>query len=676
MFNTAQQQRINELVAQINYHNVQYYALDNPDIPDVEYDKLLRELQQLEAQYPQFKTADSPTQKVGVKALSAFTQVTHRVAMLSLDNVFSQAELEAFDKRVKGRLDEKQQEQLVYVAEPKLDGLAVSITYENGVLVQAATRGDGATGENITENVRTIKSIPLKLQGNYPKLLEVRGEVFMMLKGFNEHNKKARENNEKPFANPRNAAAGSLRQLDSSITAKRPLSFYAYALGEVSDDAAMPNSHYDTLQQLKQWGLPVCGLIKLAQNTAQLMDYYRDILQRRDTLAYEIDGVVYKVNSLALQQKIGFVSRAPRWATAHKFPAVEVMTTCKAIDFQVGRTGAITPVARLKPVNVAGVMVSNATLHNMDEVIRKDIRIGDKVIVRRAGDVIPEVVSAVISQRPSDAKKVQMPSECPVCQSPIKKQDDQAIYRCTGGWTCSAQLVEGIKHFSSRKAMDIDGLGIRIVELLVEQNIISNMADLYHLDKAQIASLERMGDKSAENLLAALEQSKNTTLAKFIYALGIREVGETTARTLAMACGSLEHIQKQNAEQLQAIEDVGPIVAKNIVEFFQNENNIKIINSLRQSGVHWQDEINTLQHRPLAGNTYVLTGKLSKLKRDEAKNALIELGAKVAGSVSKKTTAVYAGENAGSKLAKAEKLGIDVFNEQDLISLLKAHQAD
>jgi DNA ligase (NAD+) len=667
-------QRIHELVEQINFHNVQYYALDNPEIPDGDYDKLMRELQQLEADYPEFKTTESPTQKVGVKALSAFSQVTHRIPMLSLDNVFSEEELIAFDKRVKDRLDDAATK-LDYVAEPKLDGLAVSLTYVNGVLIQAATRGDGAVGENITENVRTIKSIPLKLQGDYPALLEVRGEVFMMLKGFNEYNQKARANNEKPFANPRNAAAGSLRQLDSSITAKRPLSFFAYALGEVSSEKTMPQTHFDILQQLKQWGIPISPLTKKAKGTAQLMDYYTNILEQRDHLAYEIDGVVYKLNQLVQQQKVGFVSRAPRWATAHKFPAQEVVTLCKDITFQVGRTGAITPVARLEPVNVAGVVVSNATLHNMDEVKRKDIRIGDYVIVRRAGDVIPEVVRAILSKRPADAKKITMLRECPVCQSPVEKQDDQAIYRCTGGWACQAQLVEGIKHFSSRKAMDIDGLGVRIVELLVEQKRIANIADLFKLQKDDIANLERMGDKSAQNLLDSLEAAKATTLAKFIYALGIREVGETTARTLAMAYGNLKAITEQDETQLQTVDDVGPVVAKNIVQFFQNENNQRVVESLQASGVYWKDENSTLQRRPLAGKTLVLTGKLTELKRDEAKNALIELGAKVAGSVSKKTTAVYAGENAGSKLAKAKTLGIDVFNEQDLIALLKEYES-
>jgi len=669
------EQQIEQLREQLREHNYKYYVLDEPSIPDVEYDRLFRQLQALEADHPQLITADSPTQRVGDAPLSAFQQVQHRIPMLSLDNVFDADELIGFDRRVRERLH--QEEPVEYVCEPKLDGLAVSLLYEHGVLVQAATRGDGQTGEDITQNIRTIDSIPLRLRGSgYPTLLEVRGEVFMPRAGFLHMNEQALARGEKTFANPRNAAAGSLRQLDSRITAQRPLDMYCYSVGYV-EGGELADSHHGNLMLLKQWGLRVNPEIQVVTGVEALQSYHDAILTRRDQLDYEIDGLVYKVNDLRLQRELGFVSRAPRWATAHKFPAQEELTTLLDVEFQVGRTGAITPVARLEPVFVGGVTVSNATLHNMDEVARMDVRKGDTVIIHRAGDVIPKVVKVVLERRPPDTAPVLMPSHCPVCGSEIIKPEGEAVARCSGGLFCQAQVKEAIKHFASRKAMDVDGLGDKLVEQMVDQGLIAHVSDLFTLQVEQVAAMERMGEKSASNLIAALQHSKATTLPRFLFALGIREVGEATALNLANYFGTLEALRQADVETLQQVPDVGPIVASHIATFFQQPHNLEIIDALIAAGVHWPEQAAVDRDAlPLAGKTYVLTGTLNQLTRDEAKHALMELGAKVSGSVSKNTDAVVAGEKAGSKLAKAESLGVPVLDEDALIALLKEYGMD
>jgi len=664
-------QRAIELRKQLAHHNYQYYVLDNPEIPDIEYDRLFRELQQLEADYPDLITPDSPTQRVGGAPLKGFSEVKHEIPMLSLGNVFSEEELVDFDRRVRDGLGI---DAVVYAAEPKLDGLAISIRYEEGVLVRAATRGDGATGEDVTQNVRTIDAVPLKLYGDdYPRVLEVRGEVYMPRDGFAQLNERQREKGDKTFANPRNAAAGSLRQLDSRITAERPLTMYCYGIGVV-EGATLPDTHSAILERLKDWGLRVSPEIRVVQGMQGCLDYYKQIGERRDDLPYDIDGVVYKVDSLAQQQELGFVSRAPRWATAHKFPAQEEMTILNDVEWQVGRTGALTPVARLEPVHVAGVTVSNATLHNPDEIARKDVHIGDTVIVRRAGDVIPEVVSVVMTRRPANAQAVVTPTHCPVCGSEVLQDEGEAVPRCTGGLYCSAQRKNAIKHFASRRAMDIDGLGDKLVEQLVDLEMINDVADLFTLRAEQLAGMERMGDKSAANLVAALEKSKATSLERFLYALGIREVGESTARTLANHFGNLERVEQAEEEQLLEVADVGPIVAHHIHTFFRQPHNIEVVEKLQQAGVHWPDvEVAETGEQPLAGQTFVLTGTLSSMARDEAKAKLLALGAKVAGSVSKKTSVVVAGAEAGSKLTKAEDLGVEVWDEERLLRLFADH---
>jgi len=662
--------QVNNLRDQLNHHSHQYYVLDDPEIPDVEYDRLYRELQMLEKQYPELITHESPTQRVGDKPLAGFTQVKHEIPMLSLDNVFNEEELNDFNKRIQQRLDNE--DEISFAAEPKLDGLAVSLLYEKGLLVRAGTRGDGTTGENITQNIRTIQSIPLKLLGKkIPEILEVRGEVFMPKAGFEKLNKLARENNEKQFANPRNAAAGSLRQLDPGVTAKRPLAMYCYAVGRV-DGGAQLETHSDMLDHLKQWGLPLCNERKVVQGVAGCMNYFREMSELRDALSYEIDGIVYKVNSLKLQKELGFVAKAPRWAIAHKFPAQEEMTTVNDIEFQVGRTGAITPVARLEPVFVGGVTVSNATLHNMDEVNRKDVRIGDEVIIRRAGDVIPEVVRVVSNSRKANAKKVLLPVVCPVCGSEIEQEEGEAIARCSGGLFCGAQRKEAIKHFASRKAMDVDGLGDKLVEQLVDESCIENMADLYSLTVEKIIHLERMAEKSAMNLIASLEKSKYTSLNRFIYALGIREVGEATARSLAQYFTSLDAIKSADEEALQQVDDVGPIVAAHIVRFFKQPHNLEVLDKLITVGIHWDAiEAVAAEKQILEGKTFVITGTLTEMTRDEAKKALLARGAKVTGSVSKKTSYVVVGDNAGSKATKAEQLGVEMLDEAALIKILQ-----
>ena len=664
-------QRMQELEQLLNRYNKEYYENDEPSVPDAEYDKLFRELQTLEKQNPDLKSKTSPTAKVGGKPLAKFNTVKHEVPMLSLDNAFSAEEFAAFSKRIGQKLDEGTQ--VTFCCEPKLDGAAVSLLYESGVLVRGATRGDGESGEDITENVKTIRNIPLKLKGDVPDRLEVRGEVVMPIGAFDRFNEKARQQGEKVFANPRNAAAGSLRQLDSRITAKRPLHFYAYSLGLVSEHTVLPDSHYERLQQLAEWGLPVNSEIERVDSVEGCDSYYEKILERRDSLNYDIDGVVFKVDTIALQEELGFVARAPRWAIARKFPAQEQLTTITGVDFQVGRTGAITPVARLKPVSVGGVTVSNATLHNADEIERLGVRIGDTVSIRRAGDVIPQVVSVLKDKRPENTREITFPKRCPVCDSDVERIEGEAVARCSGGLYCAAQRKEAIKHFASRKAMDIDGLGDKLVDVLVEKNWVKSPADLYRLSKAELATLPRMAAKSAENLKSAIAATQETTLARFLYALGIREVGEATAKALARHFKTFDAVQSASSEQLQEVPDVGTVVAEHIVRFFRESHNENVVKELREF-VHWPEgeEAGDIQSDRLAGNTYVITGTLSTMTRDEAKQALEALGAKVSGSVSKKTTALIAGENAGSKLTKAQSLGLSILSEDELKELLGA----
>lgn len=659
---------VEQLRQEINQHNYRYYVLDDPAVPDAEYDRLLRRLQQLEQEYPQLVSADSPSQRVGAEPASAFATVTHEVPMLSLDNAFSADELHDFDRRCKERLDITDIE---YVAEPKLDGIAVSLLYERGKLVRGATRGDGQRGEDITQNLRTIHSIPLVLLGeDVPDRLEVRGEVYMPKAGFHQFNVQAQAKGEKTFVNPRNAAAGSLRQLDSRITATRPLEMCCYGVGVCSDE--LSGDHSQILHQLNKWGFKINKEMEVLPSIQACDKYYQQLLSRREQLSYEIDGIVFKVNALALREELGFVSRAPRWAIAYKFPAQEEMTTLEAVEFQVGRTGTLTPVARLKPVFVGGVTVSNATLHNLDEIERLGVKVGDSVIIHRAGDVIPKVVRVVVEQRSTDVQDIIVPTECPVCSSELERVAGEAALRCTGGLVCSAQRKEAIKHFASRRAMDIDGLGDKLVEQLVDQELVHSAADLYTLQKDDLVTLERMGDKSAQNLIDAIERSKHTTLARFIYALGVREVGETTALTLANYFGSLDALINTTEEHLLQVPDVGPVVAHHIVCFFKEKNNRDVINQLKTAGVDWPEQSQPTQEKlKLVGKTYVLTGTLSVMSRDEAKQKLQLLGAKVAGSVSKKTTAVIAGEKAGSKLSKAESLGIPILDERDLLALLE-----
>jgi DNA ligase (NAD+) len=665
----SDKERVEKLREEINYHNYRYYVLDNPEIPDSEYDRLLRELQALEEKHPELITADSPTQRVGAQPLSAFSEIKHLQPMLSLNNAFDEQEVQEFNRRATDKLDVKE---IVYAAEPKLDGLAISLLYEDGKLVRGATRGDGITGEDVTQNVRTIEAIPLKLRGkNYPSQLEVRGEVIMTKSGFNKLNETQSKKGEKTFANPRNAAAGSLRQLDSKITATRPLMFYCYGLGYVKDGKLAANQ-IDVLALIKEWGLPVNPEIKRVTGVKGCIDYYKAIEKKRDQLDYDIDGVVYKVNDFAEQKELGFVSRAPRWALAHKFAAQEEMTKLLDIDVQVGRTGALTPVARLEPVFVGGVTVTNATLHNQDEIERKDIRIGDRVIVRRAGDVIPEVVSSVKSKRPKNAKKYKLPKSCPVCGSEVIRLENEAVARCTGGLFCAAQRKQKIKHFASRKAMDIEGLGDKLVDQLVDSDVVKELPDIYQLDLETLAGLERMAEKSAQNLLDALEKSKATSLERFIFALGIRQVGETTAKTLAHHFGSLPTLMKASEEELEQVSDVGPVVAESIAHFFNEKHNTDIIKKLQKAGIHWQDiDVDLDKPQPLQGQTFVVTGTLSDMTRDEARQALESLGAKVTGSVSKKTDYVVVGENPGSKATKAEELGVEILDEGDFKKLLQ-----
>ncbi|WNJ95785.1 NAD-dependent DNA ligase LigA [Vibrio ruber] len=666
------EQKIQELRDTLHHHSILYYVEDNPSIPDAEYDRLMRELIALEEANPELITPDSPSQRVGGMPLDGFETVQHEIPMLSLDNAFDDQELDSFSRRMNERL--AGQRIALFCCEPKLDGLAVSLLYENGVLVRAATRGDGTTGENITENVKTIRAIPLKLRGDdWPVRIEVRGEVFMPKAGFAALNEAAMKKGEKTFVNPRNAAAGSLRQLDSRITAKRPLSFYAYGIG-VIEGATLASSHYERLTQLKQWGLPMCPETAQVANLDMVKMYYQDILQRREALAYEIDGVVIKVDDLALQEQLGFISKAPRWAIAYKFPAQEEMTRLKDVEFQVGRTGAITPVAKLEPVFVGGVTVSNATLHNADEIERLGVRIGDTVVIRRAGDVIPQIVSVVIEQRPDDCREIVFPSQCPICHSDVERIEGEAVTRCTGGLVCQAQRKEALKHFVSRKAMDVDGLGDKVIEQLVDKEMIKTPADLYRLSAGQLTVLDRMGPKSAQNVVQALQQSKSTTLPRFLYSLGIREVGEATANNLARHFLTLENVRHATHESLIEINDIGSIVASHIIAFFSEENNQHVVDDLLSMGITWPDIVaaEAPDALPLAGKTVVLTGTLTELSRQDAKAALEAMGAKVTGSVSKNTDMLFAGDNAGSKLTKAQELGIEVKSEQDLMALIES----
>jgi DNA ligase (NAD+) len=731
--------RIAQLREQIDYHNHRYYVLDDPEVPDAEYDRLFRELEALEAAHPALVDPDSPTRRVGGAPLAAFDEVTHAMPMLSLENALDAASMGDFDRRVRERLD--LDGEVVYAAEPKLDGLAISLRYEAGRLVQAATRGDGTRGENVTGNVRTIGSVPLRLRGTgWPALLEVRGEIFIPRAGFEALNARQRAAGDKPFANPRNAAAGSLRQLDPQVTAKRPLSMFCYGLGGV-DEGQMRTSHGENMAQLRDWGLPVSPELRVLRGLAACSDYFDDIGRRRDQLPYDIDGVVFKVDSIADQQALGFVARAPRWAIARKFPAQEELTVVEAIEFQVGRTGAVTPVARLQPVFVGGVTVSNATLHNMDEIERKDIRVGDTVIVRRAGDVIPEVVRAMTERRPADAVPVVLPAQCPVCGSEVIRPEGEAVARCSGGLFCAAQRKEAIKHFASRKAMDIEGLGDKLIDQLVDRELVADPSDLFTLTLDELTVLERMGQKSAENLIQALDRSRQTTLPRFLYALGILGIGETMAANIAQALGSLEAILDLHLADLIEIKEsqagklidqlalidaptlsperlphfaglrwfthehalllaerfatvsavieagaaqvanvptikidgVGDVLAGKLVAFFRQPHNLDVIAKLRKRGVTWpaQQLPAAAEDLPLAGKTVVITGTLSE-PRDVIKQRLIALGAKVTGSVSKKTDYLVAGADAGSKLAKAQSLGVAILDQAALDALLAA----
>lgn len=666
----AVKQQLDDLKQELNYHGHRYYVLDAPEISDAHYDVLFKQLQKLEDQYPQLKTDDSPSFRVGGEVLSAFNSVVHEMPMLSLENAFNQNDIMVFDKRLKDRINRT--DDFMYACEPKYDGIAVSVLYHNGELFRAATRGNGTSGEDITVNVKTVRSVPLRLSGeNWPSVLEVRGEIYFPKKGFHEYNKKARENNEKTFVNPRNAAAGSLRQLDSSITARRPLEMCAYSVGVVAEDFVMPDTHSQMLEKLFLWGFKLSPESRVVKGVSGCLDYFDQLAAKRNSLPFDIDGVVFKVDDFDLQARLGFVSRAPRWAIAHKFAAQEEVTLVKGVEFQVGRTGAITPVARLEPVFVGGVTVSNATLHNKEEIERLDIHIGDYVVVRRAGDVIPQIVAVIESKRTDSVVQIVFPDVCPACSSALITIENEAAIRCSGGLICPAQRKEAIKHYASRQAMDIDGLGDKLVELLVDKKLINTVADLYNLDVTSVAALDRMGNKSAGNLLAAIESSKSTTFARFIYSLGIREVGQATATNLAVYFGTLSHLEAADEATLQLVPDVGPVVATYVLEFFNSEVNKQVIKQILSSGVHWPVVVKPDENLlGLSGKTYVISGSLVTLSRDEAKEKLVALGAKVSGSVSRKTDCLIAGPAAGSKLTKAQDLGIDIINEEDLLALL------
>ena len=661
------QTQIDNIRKTLRQYEYEYHVLDNPTVPDSEYDRLFHQLKALELEHPEFLTSDSPTQRVGAKPLSGFSQIHHEIPMLSLDNAFSDEEFNAFVKRIEDRLIVLPKP-LTFCCEPKLDGLAVSILYVNGVLTQAATRGDGTTGEDITANIRTIRNIPLQLlTDNPPARLEVRGEVFMPHAGFERLNEYALEHGEKTFANPRNAAAGSLRQLDPNITSKRPLVLNAYGIG-IAEGVELPNTHYARLQWLKSIGIPVNPEIRLCNGTNEVLDFYRDIQNKRSSLGYDIDGTVLKINDIVLQNELGFISKAPRWAIAYKFPAQEELTVLNDVEFQVGRTGAITPVAKLEPVFVAGVTVSNATLHNGDEIERLNIAIGDTVVIRRAGDVIPQIIGVLHERRPDNAKPIIFPTNCPVCDSQIIRIEGEAVARCTGGLFCAAQRKEALKHFVSRKAMDIDGVGGKLIEQLVDRELVHTPADLFKLDLTTLTRLERMGAKSAENALNSLERAKSTTLARFIFALGIREVGEATALNLANHFKTLDALKAADLEQLQQVPDVGEVVANRIFVFWREAHNVAVVEDLIAQGVHWETvEVKEVSENLFKDKTVVLTGTLTQMGRNEAKALLQQLGAKVSGSVSSKTDFIIAGDSAGSKLTKAQELNIKVLTEEEFL---------
>ena len=666
-FMTNIQTQIDNLRKTLRQYEYEYHVLDNPTVPDSEYDRLFHQLKALELEHPEFLTSDSPTQRVGAKPLSGFSQIRHEIPMLSLDNAFSDEEFNAFVKRIEDRLIVLPKP-LTFCCEPKLDGLAVSILYVNGILTQSATRGDGTTGEDITANIRTIRNIPLQLlTNNPPARLEVRGEVFMPHAGFERLNEYALEHGEKTFANPRNAAAGSLRQLDPNITSKRPLVLNAYGIG-IAEGVELPNTHYARLQWLKSIGIPVNPEIRLCNGTNEVLDFYRDIQNKRSSLGYDIDGTVLKINDIALQNELGFISKAPRWAIAYKFPAQEELTVLNDVEFQVGRTGAITPVAKLEPVFVAGVTVSNATLHNGDEIERLNIAIGDTVVIRRAGDVIPQIIGVLHERRPDNAKPIIFPTNCPVCDSQIIRIEGEAVARCTGGLFCAAQRKEALKHFVSRKAMDIDGVGGKLIEQLVDRELVHTPADLFKLDLTTLTRLERMGAKSAENALNSLEKAKSTTLARFIFALGIREVGEATALNLANHFKTLDALKAADLEELQKVPDVGEVVANRIFVFWREAHNVAVVDDLIAQGVYWETvEVKEASENLFKDKTVVLTGTLTQMGRNEAKVLLQQLGAKVSGSVSSKTDFVIAGDAAGSKLAKAQELNIAVLTEEEFL---------
>ncbi|AJQ96715.1 NAD-dependent DNA ligase LigA [Gynuella sunshinyii] len=667
--NQADYQQLQQLRQMIERHNYEYYVLNESTVTDAEYDRLMQQLRKIESEHPEWVTPDSPSQRVSGQPADGFETVVHEVPMLSLDNAFGEQDMHDFVRRIQDRL--RQQDDFEFCCEPKLDGLAISLLYENGVLVRAATRGDGTTGENITANAKAIRNIPLRLRGNgYPAILEVRGEVYMTRSGFEAMNERFRSNEEKTYMNPRNAASGALRQLDSRITAQRPLEFCCYSVGRV-EQGTVPDSQYALLKQLQQWGLKINSEMRQVTGVDGCLDYFQQMLNKRDGLDYDIDGVVFKIDDMALQKRLGFVSRAPRWAIAHKFPAQEEQTRLLAVDYQVGRTGAITPVARLEPVFVGGVTVSNATLHNLDEITRLGLAINDQVIIRRAGDVIPQIVKVAHQADDDERQVIEIPTACPVCGSDVLRVEGEAALRCTAGLFCDAQRKEGLKHFVSRKAMDIEGLGDKLIDTLVDLKLVNHFSDLFRLTFEQLVNLERMAEKSANNLLEALEHSKQTTLPRFLFSLGIREVGETTARNLANHFADLNELMHASEEDLQGVDDVGPVAARNVAAFFAETHNRDEVQALLDLGIQWPVQQQDSTDAVLAGQTWVVTGKLEALSRDEASERLLALGAKVAGSVSKKTTRVVAGPGAGSKLKKANELNIPVMDEAEFMDYLK-----
>ncbi|MFW0099662.1 MAG: NAD-dependent DNA ligase LigA [Coxiella endosymbiont of Haemaphysalis japonica] len=661
-------QQVEQLRKKINEHDHRYYILSEPVIPDAVYDELFQKLKQLEEKYPQLIVPNSPTQRVGFEPLKTFKIVFHEIPMLSLDNVFDQEGMRAFDKRIRKRL--KSDEPIEYICEPKMDGVALSLLYENGELVRASTRGDGFSGEDVTQNARTISTIPLRLRGQYfPRQVEIRGEVLMPRRGFKKFNREAEKKGEKVFANPRNAASGSLRQLDPRITAKRPLIFYGYLLGKVIG-GGLPRKHSDLLVQFKKWGIPVISETMVVEDVEGCFGYYEALRKIRDTIPFDIDGVVVKVNSFSLQEKSGFISRAPRWAIAYKFAAKERTTVVNDIEFHVGRTGVVTPVARLKPVSIGGVTVKNATLHNFNELHRKDVRVGDTVIVRRSGDVIPEIVAPLLAKRPKNAKIVNIPTNCPVCQAEVMKLESETAARCMGGLYCHAQLRETIKHFVSRRAMDIEGLGDKWVTLFIKEKLIKDITSIYELNKASLLDLPRIRERSAGNVLTAIEKSKKTSLSRFLYALGIRGVGETMARTLAWHFNELEPLMEASNEELLTIKDIGPVMVENIRGFFQQKHNVGLINKLIRLGVHWPKE-KIIMKSEITGKTFVLTGSLKTLTRDEAKEKIERLGGKASSNVSKNTDYLVAGKNPGDKYEKAKELDISIIDEKAFLEFME-----